>query len=164
RAAARSRDLLARAGGEGVCRDGELLRQVAGPEHLHVGLGVLEQALLDHRLDVDSVPVGEDAVEIAQVDGLRRRPERPDRHRVGRGVTAELRRAHVERHLAALETGRHLLRAGAGLLPLDPSAGITAFARAQATADPLAVLPLLCRLECVEVELFGHYAPSTLTR
>ena len=43
-----------------------------------------------------------------------------DRHRVRGGVAAQLADAHVDRHLATLEPGRHLVRAGTGLLTLIP--------------------------------------------
>ena len=106
-------------------------------------------------------------LEVAEVHGLGGCPERPDRHRVGGRVAAQLRQAHVDRHLATLEAGRHLVRAGARLLALDPAAGVPPLAGAHAAADALAVLPRLRRLEAVEIELLGHvYAsfPSTLTR
>ena len=121
----------------------------------------------DERVRRDLAAGLEAGLEVAEVDGLGGGAERPDRHRVGRRVAAQLREPHVDRHLAALEAGRHLVRAGARLLALDPAAGVAALAGAHAAADALAVLPRLRRLEAVEVELLGHvYAsfPSTLTR
>ena len=61
------------------------------------------------------------------------------------------------------------MRARAGLLALDPAAGVAALAGAQAAADALAVLARLRGLEVGEGELrcllVGHgYASSTLTR
>ena len=106
-----------------------------------------------------------EAVEVAEVHGLGVRAERADRHRVRRRVTAELGRAHVQRHLAALEAGPHGVRAGARLLALDPATGVATLARAHAAADALAILARLRGLQVREVELTGHYyCSSTFTR
>ena len=100
---------------------------------------------------VTSSPCGE-ALEIADVDVHRVGAERADRHRVLRRRAAQLADAHVDRHLAALEAGAHLVRARARLLALDAAAGVAALAGAGAAADALAVLPGLGRLEIGEVE------------
>src|SRR5262249_61260393 len=98
----------------------------------------------------------EPALEPGNVHGLAVRAERADRHRVGRRVAAELAEPHVDRGLTALEPGRHLVRPRARLLALDPATGIAPLARAEATADPLAVLARLGRLQAGETELVGH--------
>ena len=106
----------------------------------------------DERLGRDLV-AGLEAVEVADVHRHGRGAERADRHRVLRRVAAQLADAHVDRHLAALEPGAHLVRARARLLALDPAAGVAALARAGPAADALAVLALLRRLEVREVQL-----------
>src|SRR5262249_2479194 len=108
-----------------------------------------------------------EALERRDVDRLRVRAERADRHRVRRRVAAQLARAHVNRHLAALEAGAHVVRARTRLLALDAAARITALAGAEAAADALAVLARLGRLEVRKVELLGRHryvASSTRTR
>src|SRR4029450_2378661 len=100
--AARLLDLLARGGGEGVRRHGQLLHQVALAEDLHVRTGVLDQALLDERLERDLGAVVEDAVEVPKVDRDRRGAVRADRHGVLRVGAALLAQTHVDRHGAAL--------------------------------------------------------------
>src|SRR5206468_1398043 len=92
----------------------------------------------------------------AEVDRLAVRAEGTDRHRVGRGRAAQLAEAHVDRHLAALEAGRKLVRARPALLALDAAARITALARAETATDALALLARLCRRERMQVELVGH--------
>ena len=74
-------------------------------------------------------------LEVAEVDRLAVGAERADRHRVRGRVAAQLREPHVDRHLAALEAGRHLVRPGAGLLALEAAARVAALARAEAAAD-----------------------------
>src|SRR5205807_445964 len=118
-----------------------------------------DQALGLQRLGGDLLADLE-AVEVAQVDGLRVGAERPDRHRVGRRRAAQLRDAHVERHLAALEARAHGVRARARLLALDPATGVAALAGAQAASDALAALALLGRLERMEVQLGSHVTTS----
>src|SRR5262249_52682141 len=115
-----------------------------------------DQALRLQRLRGDLLPGLEAKLEVAEIDRLRIRAERADRHCVGRRVTAQLGRAHVERHLAALEAGAHRVRARARLLTLDPAAGVPALSRAEAAPDALAILARLRGLEVREVELFGH--------
>jgi len=82
-------------------------RAVADAEQLDVLAQRPDQALRLERLGCDLVAAVEAGLEVAQVDRLRVRAERPDRHRVGGRVPAELGRAHVQRHLAALEAGAH---------------------------------------------------------
>ena len=114
---------------------------------------------------VTSAPASK-RLEVADVDGLRGRPERADRHRVLRRLAAQLAEPHVDRHLAALEPGAHLVRARARLLALDAAAGVAALARAEAAADALAVLPRLRGLQGGEVELArpSGSVSSTFTR
>src|SRR6185436_11766249 len=151
-------DLLTRGRRDRVDANGQLLLQVSVPEQLDVGLRVLQQPLLDEALRSDLRTVLE-AVERAHVDRSSRRAERADWHRVLGGRTALLAQAHVDRHLAALEAGAHLVRAGPGLLALDPPAGIAALAGALATADTLPVLAGLSGLDRGEGELFSHFRP-----
>src|SRR5689334_17610546 len=109
-------DLLARRLRGGVHGDRELLRQLAVREELHVLADGADQTLLLQRLRRHLVARVEPRLEVAEVHRLRVRPERADRHRVRRGVAAQLRGAHVERHLAALEARAHRVRARARLL------------------------------------------------
>src|SRR5207248_2652003 len=136
-------DLLARGRRGAVHGNRELLRQLADAEQLHVLTQRADQALRLQRLGRDFLAYLEARFEVAQVDGLRVRAERPDRHRVRGRVAAQLRGAHVERHLAALEARAHGVRARARLLALDPAAGVAPLARAQAAADALAILARL---------------------
>ena len=136
-AAARGLDLLDRALRERVRGDEELHGEVAVAEDLHVAVQVADQALLLQQLGRD-LGAGVEAGEVADVHRPDRRAEGADRHRVLRGRAALLAHAHVRRHLAALEPGAHVVRAGARLLALDPAAGVAALARAEAAADTLA--------------------------
>src|SRR5579871_6210980 len=153
-------DLLARGRGDGVHADGELLLDLAVAEELHVDLRVLEEALLDERVRGD-LGAGLEAVEVAEVDRLGRRAERADRHRVGGRVAAQLADAHEELRLAALEAGRHLVRARAGLLALDTATGVAALARAEPSADALAVLARLRRRQIGEIQLLLRHCRSS---
>ena len=137
-------DLLARGRRGAVHGDRELLRELADAEQLHVLAHRADQALRLQRLGRDLLARLE-AVEVADVHRLGVGAERADRHRVLGRVAAQLRDAHRERHLAALEAGAHRVRARARLLALDPAAGVAALARAQAAADALAVLARLRR-------------------
>jgi hypothetical protein len=119
--AAGSFDLLARGRRGAVHGDRQLLRQVADAEKLDVLAERPDQPLRLQRLRRDLLAGVEARLEVADVDRLRDRAERTDRHRVGRGVAAQLGRAHVERHLAALEARAHGVRARARLLALDPA-------------------------------------------
>ena len=146
------------------------LVELADPEQLDVLAHRANQPLRLERLGRHLL-AGLEAVEIADVHGLRVGAERADRHRVPRRVAAQLGEAHRERHLAALEAGAHHVRAGARLLALDPAARVAALARADAAADPLAVLARLRRAQVGEVQLgrsppasCSHYDSSTFTR
>src|SRR5712692_8707448 len=152
---ARLLDLLAGGLGEGVRRDRELLPQLSVAEALQVEAGVADQARRDERLRGD-LGTGVEALEVADVDRIRERAMGPRRHRVLRVRAALLAEAHVDRHLAALEAGAHLRRAGPRLLALDPAPGVAPLARAEAAADALAVAPLLGGLQVREVEIPGH--------
>src|SRR5262249_35060812 len=98
-----------------------------------------------------------EALEVANVDRVDAGTERADGQCVPRVLAALLAEAHVDRHLAALEPGPHLVRPRAGLLTLDPAARVATLARAQAAADALPVLARGGRLERVQAELLvGH--------
>src|SRR5206468_2734291 len=103
-------------------------------------------------------------LEIGDVHRLAVGPERADGHRVRGGVSTQLAQSHVDRHLTALEAGGHLVRSGAGLLPLDPTAGIAALPGAEATADALPRPPRLGRLEVREIELVWHLRVASFDR
>src|SRR4029453_3169869 len=133
----------ARPGGEEVRGNRQLFRQLPVTEDLDVEPRVPNQAGFLERLGGD---LAVEALEVANVDRMHAGAEGPDRQRVLRVLAALLAEAHVDRHLAALEPGPHLVRARASLLALDPAAGIAALARAQAAADALAVLALGGRL------------------
>ena len=69
--------------------------------------------------------------------------------------------AHVDRHLAALEAGGHLVRPGARLLALDPTPRVATLARAEASPDALAVLARLRGLQVREIQALRHrFRPS----
>ena len=68
------------------------------------------------------------------------------------------------RHLATHEAGAHHVRARTRLLALDPATRVAALARAHAAAHALAFHALLRRLQIREIQIFRHYASSTLTR
>src|SRR3984893_17012522 len=87
-------DLLSCGRGDRVHTHGQLLFQLTVAEELHVRLRVLEQPLLDQALRRDLGAVVE-AVERADVDARRRRPERADRHRLLRRRAAQLAEPHV---------------------------------------------------------------------
>src|SRR5579872_2046210 len=156
-------DLLARARGDRVHANGELLGDLPGAEELHVDPRVLDDPLLDEGLR-RHLCAGVEAVEVAHVHRHRLRAERADRHRVLRRRAALLADAHVDRHLAALEAGAHLVRAGARLLALDPAAGVAALARAGAAADALSIDALLRGLDVREVQLLRHVSPARPSR
>ena len=143
---------------------GGLLGQVAVPKDLDVRLRVLEDALLDERLRGHLGARVEALLERRDVDRGRGGAMRPDRHRVLRVLAAQLAQAHVDRVLAALEARAHLVRARAGLLALDPAAGIAALAGTQAASDPLAVLARLRGLQVREVQFHKAIARSQLAR
>ena len=156
-------DLLARGRRGAVHGDRELLRELAVAEQLHVLAHRADQALRLQRLGRHLLARLE-ALEVADVHRLRVGAERADRHRVLRRVAAQLREAHRERHLAALEAGAHRVRARARLLALDPAAGVAALARAQAAADALAILARLRGLRLERFSSSAISASSTFTR
>ena len=78
-------------------------------------------------------------LEVLQVDRLRVRAERLERHRLLHVRAAQLAHPHVDRHLAALEAGA-VLGARARAVALLAAAGGLAGARALAAADALARL------------------------
>jgi hypothetical protein len=88
---------------------GEPLLQVSLAEDLHVRARVLDHALLDQRLERDLGAVIEDPIEVAKVDGHRRRAVRPDGHRVLRVGATLLAETHVDRHLPAFEARAHVV-------------------------------------------------------
>src|SRR5262245_57999606 len=125
-AATRRGQLLLRARGELVRRDVQLDGDVAVAEDLHQ-LVLADQARLHQLVDADRAAVGEQAGDVAHV------------HRLVLGAEAvleatQLRQPHVDRHLAALEAGRHVL---ACLGALGAAAGGLAALAAFTTADPL---------------------------
>ena len=90
--AARSLDLLDRRLRERVRGDGELLRELALAEDLHVDGELRDEAGGLQRVRRDLGAGVEALLEAADVHGLRVRAERPDRHRVRGRVAAELAR------------------------------------------------------------------------
>src|SRR5439155_26687197 len=151
-------DLLARARRNRVRDDGQVRRQFAFAEDLHVLAGRTDQSGFLQQLGGHLGP-GVETRQCRDVHGLSVRTERADRHFIFRRRAALLARAHVDGHLPALEAGTHLVRAGPRFLTLDTAAGIAAFARAETAADALALLAGLRRLQCREVEL--HYSDSS---
>ena len=89
------------------------------------------------RLERDLGAGLEARLEVEQVDRLRVRAERLERHRLLHVRAAQLAHPHVDRHLAALEAGA-VLGAGARAVALLAAAGGLAGARALAAADALA--------------------------
>src|SRR6266540_252537 len=149
-------DLLAGGCRETVRGHGQLLGQLAGAEDLDVGAGVADQAALGEKLR-GYVGSRIEALEVTDVDREGVRPVGPDRHRVLRVGAALLAQAHVDRGLASLESGAHLVRARTGLLSLDSAARVPALAGAHAAADALFGAPFLGGLEIGEVELLGGH-------
>src|SRR5581483_8263034 len=139
----------------GMDADRQLLRELSGPEQLDVLAERADQALLLQRLRRHLGPRVE-AGEVADVHRLAVGAERPDRHRVLRRRAAQLRYAHEERHLPALERRARVVRAGARLLAFDPAAGVAPLARAVAAADALSRLAGLSGREIGEVERIRH--------
>src|SRR5439155_19395569 len=130
--------------------------EIADTEELHVLAQRADEALRLQRLGRHLFTRLEPRLEVAEVDGLRGGAERADRHRVSGRIAAQLRRAHVQRHLAALETGAHRVRARTRLLTFDPATGVAPLARAQPPTHALAVLARLGGLEVGQVQLFRH--------
>ena len=104
-------------------------------------------------------------VQVREVDRLRVRPERLERHRLLHVRAAQLAHPHVERHLAALVAGLALV-AGARARALLAAPGGLAVAGALAAADALACggASRPWRLEAVEADssrrAIGSLAPS----
>src|SRR5919106_6595729 len=82
RAAAGRLDRLARGRAEGVGVDGELLRQRAAREHLDRYTLAVGQAVGVQRIERNLITGVEAPLEVDEVDGLRVRPERLERHRL----------------------------------------------------------------------------------
>ena len=136
--------------------DRQLLGELALAEHLDVDRELPDEAARLQRLASLPRPRRSDRrgrrrSRAACASGTDRSASRPRR------CSAELAEAHVDRHLAAFEPGRHLVRPGARLLALDAAARVAALARAEAAADPLARLARLGGLEIGQVQLVrGH--------
>src|SRR5262245_16206269 len=131
--------------------DGQLRVELAVAENLHVLPGRPDEAGLLQQLGRD-LRVRVEAGERGDVDRLRVGAERADRHRVLRRGAALLAGSHVDGHLAALEAGAHLVRAGTRLLALDAAARIASLAGAETAAHALTRLAALRRLEVRQVE------------
>src|ERR687894_2518091 len=101
--AARGLDLRARGAREAVGAHGQALRHLAAGEHLDRHALARGEAGGGQALRRNLGAVVEASVEVADVDGLRLRPEGLERHRLLHVRTAQLSEAHVEGHLAALE-------------------------------------------------------------
>src|SRR3954452_7284704 len=138
-AAAGRLDGLARRAAEGVRVDRELLGQGALGQHLdrHVLAGAETLGL--ERVERDLVTGLEAPLEVLEVDRLRVRAERLERHRLLHVRAAQLAHAHVDGHLPALEV-RPALGARARARALLAAAGGLAGARALAAPDALARL------------------------
>src|SRR5690606_11976060 len=95
------RDLLLRRSGELLSGDVELDAHLALTQHLD-GLVLADSALGDEVLDRDGAALGEQLLQGRQVHDLVLDAE-------GVGEAAQLGQAHVQRHLAALEAGLHLV-------------------------------------------------------
>src|ERR671922_2707022 len=156
-------DLRARCRREAVRRHVQPLRQLALAEDLDVYAGVLDQPSRRERLGRNLGPVVE-AVEIADVERVSKRPEGADRHGVLRVGASLFTGPHVSRHLSALETRAHLVGSRARLLALDSATRVAALPRAQATAEAPARPPLLGRLETGQGEIVGHWMTTSLAR
>src|SRR4029450_5379134 len=135
---------------ESVRRHREALREIAHTENLDVNGDLADEPRGLERLRGHLGARIEARLEVGDVHRLTVRPERPDRHRVRGRVPAKLAETHVDRHLAALEARRHLLRTGPRLLALDPAARVPTFAGTQAAADALPRLACLGRLQVRE--------------
>src|SRR5215218_4798833 len=108
-------DGLTRGGAELVRMDGERLGDRALGENLHRDVLAAAQTPGLERRERHFVALLEVALEVLQVDGLRVRAKRLERHRLLHVRAAQLAHPHVQRHLAALEAGPRLgARARAG--------------------------------------------------
>src|SRR3954464_16052147 len=118
---------------------GERLGDLALGEDLHGDVAAGAEGLGLERLERHVGALVEARLEILEVDRLRVRAERLERHRLLPVRAAQLAHPHVDRHLAALEVGP-ALRARARARALLAAARGLAEARALAAADALAVL------------------------
>ena len=130
-------DALARGRAEGVGVDGQRLGDLALGEHLDRDVLARARPFAFSASSVTSAPRVEARLEVEQVDRLRVRPERLERHRLLHVRAAQLAHPHVDRHLAALEA-RAVLGARARAGALLAAAGGLADAGALAAADALA--------------------------
>src|SRR3954463_14585720 len=152
--AAGALDLLAGGLREAVCRDSQLLREVAHAEDLdrHVLPG--REAALREGCGRHVGAVVEAGVEVLQVHRLGLgAAELLERHRLLHVRAAQLAHPHVDRHLAALEV--HLLPVARARAPaLVAASGSLAGAGALAAADALAAVARAGgRLEGVKSDL-----------
>src|SRR5688500_12480916 len=131
-------DLLSGRAAESMRADGQLGRDLASSEHLD---GVLagREACGPQRLRRDLRPGVEPRIEVGDVDRLRVRAKRPDRHRLLLRRAARLSHPHEERVLTAL-VGDLALRAGPRAVALVTAACGLAGARALAAAKALSRL------------------------
>src|SRR6478752_2898404 len=130
-------DPLARAGAERVRVNGERLGQLAACKHLDRDVLALAQAVGLHQFDRHVGAGVEALLERLEVDRLRVRPERLERHRLLHVRPEKLSHAHVDRHLTALEA-RAALGARARARALLAAPGRLSRPRAFATTDALA--------------------------
>src|SRR3954469_21455457 len=148
--AAGALDPLAGALGEAVCLDGQLDRQLAAAEDLHRDVALLGEARVPQLLEAHGRALREPLRQVVEVDVLRVRAERLERHRHLLVRAAQLAHPHVDRVLGALQAGAALgarpravaLLAAAGRLP-----GARALAATDALARPAGALR---RLEVVQ--------------
>src|SRR5262249_4675010 len=124
---------------ERVGVDGQRLRELALGEDLDRDVLARSETLVDERLNRHLRAAVEARVEVLEVDRLRVRTERLERHRLLHVRAAQLAHPHVDRRLAALEPGA-VLGAGARAVALLAATGRLAGTRALAAADPLALL------------------------
>src|SRR4051794_35303041 len=153
--------------------DGQRLGELSATQDLDRDPLAGGQAGAPKGVEVDGGAVVEAGVEVREVDRLRVRAERLERHRHLLVRAAQLAHPHVNRVLAALEA-RTALGARARPVALLAAAGGLAGARALAATDALARAPRAGgRLEVVEADgLFGglgrlglgHHFSSTATR
>src|SRR5206468_3976172 len=149
-----STDLFPSAAAELVCGDADLDGQLSVAEHF-------DQRVLAYRtgrhqlVDTDIAALGEQLVDVADVDDLVLRAEPV-------AEALELRQPHVDRHLAALERRRDVL---AGLGALRTATGGLALGTLTATHSGLRGLRAGRRLQVVKLD-WSHFVStaSTLTR
>src|SRR4051812_30354646 len=153
--AARRLDLLTSRLREAVGVHGQCLGELPATEDLDRDPLAGGQSDAAEGVEVDGRAVVEARLEVLEVDRLRVRPERLERHRHLLVRAAQLAHPHVDRVLAALEAGP-VLGAGAGAVAPVAAAGGLAVARAVAAADALAVLARAGRgLEVVQPDRRG---------